>query len=175
LLEPDQAALERDGNGFRAVVYAEFLEQGFHVGLDRFLGNKHGGGDLFVSPATGNEAEHVELARREPGSDHPVGEARRDGLRQEALALVDLADGGDDFLLGGVLEQIAAGTGFERLTSSLMVWMPSPSGMRKSTMSTSAGWSVSFSNTSRPVPASATTWKSGWLSRMLARPARSDG
>src|SRR5258707_7732856 len=62
-LQLDDAPLEADHRGVRAVLRAELREDVAHLALDRFLGERELRGDFLVGVALRDEAQHAQLGR----------------------------------------------------------------------------------------------------------------
>ncbi len=85
------------------------------VGLDRGLADEQAAGDLLVGQALGEQAQDLDLARRQGGPAGPYAaeQAGGDGRGQDGFAAGGGVDGGGDVLRRGVLEQIAGGPGLD--------------------------------------------------------------
>ena len=120
LAEEGPAIAEGDSVG--AVGGAELAEEASRVGLDGVLGQVELAADLGVRATPGHPGEDLELALGE-GRGHAFdGGARAAGEGVTAAAAVErLPNGGDELLAGGVLAQIATGTGSDSASDTIGV------------------------------------------------------
>src|SRR5262245_4383617 len=113
-LELDDAAPEGDGHRLRAVAGSELAHDVLDVHLDRLFGDEEALGDVAVAVAAGDMPEDFYLARRQRLVAQVLGKPRRDLRGDALLARVDLADGLQQLLGRGALEQISTRAGRER-------------------------------------------------------------
>ena len=134
----DQTVPDRARGEFRATARVELLEDVAEMELDGVLADPELGRDLLVAQAARHEREDIELALGQPIRIRPAGAAPRH--RVEALPATELLDDPDrrrrtdrglaatDRLEHGpqlrrleVLEQVALGTGLDRLEEVILV------------------------------------------------------
>src|SRR5690606_16773159 len=112
-LQADDAALESDGDGGSAVVDVELVEDVDQVRLHRGLANGEARRDLLVRCTLRDQAQDIDLTWGErllPWLVQPCHEAGGDRRGEERLARRRGADGAEEVLARGVLQQVAGGS-----------------------------------------------------------------
>src|SRR3954453_24081252 len=77
-LKLDNSALQRDGDGFGAILGAEFSQDAADVQLDGAFGDVQHLPDLAVAPPADQQPEHFDLPHRQFGPCDSIRKARGD-------------------------------------------------------------------------------------------------
>jgi hypothetical protein len=127
LASRDEPGLIGQHDRLDPVAQSQLAQDPGHVGLHRRLAQRQRRGQLGVAQPPRDQAEHLELPRREHGQTlvivsrrEPLHQAAGDGRGEQRVAPADQPDRGDQVLGGDVLEQEAAGPGGQRRVDVLV-------------------------------------------------------
>jgi hypothetical protein len=123
----DEPGLISEHDRLDPVAQSQLAQDPGHVGLHRRLAQRQRRGQLGVAQPPRDQAEHLELPRREHGQAlvvvsrrEPLHQAAGDGRGEQRVAPADQPDRGDQVLGGDVLEQEPAGPGGQRRVDVLV-------------------------------------------------------